>query len=160
MEDRLSCDVNNYRPISSTRVCCKIMESSIKQKMLDYLHLLRNKLISEHQHGFLSNHSTCSQLLECVNDRSLAIRNSYSVDTAFIDFSKSFDSICRTKLSRKLESVGIGGKLFWMNDYLSNTTQRVKDGNCFSSLSNVSELWCTSRLCFRTCVISHHTLAR
>jgi len=132
----LSCDVNNYRPISLTCVCCKIMESIIKQKMLDYL--LHNKLISKHQHGFLSNHSTCTQLLECVNDWSLAIHNSYSVDVAYIDFSKAFDSVCHTKLITKLESVGIGGKLLsWINDYLSNRTQRVKVGNCFSSVSNV-----------------------
>ena len=68
----LSCDVNNYRPISLTCVCCKIMESIIKQKMLDYL--LQNSLISRHQHGFLSKHSTCTQLLECVDDWSMAIK--------------------------------------------------------------------------------------
>jgi len=68
---------------------------------------LHNKLISKHQHGFLSNHSTCTQLLECVNDWSLAIHSSYSVDVAYIDFSKAFDSVCHTKLIKKLESVGI-----------------------------------------------------
>jgi len=114
------------------------MESIIKQKMLNYLHLLHNKLISKHQHGFLSSHSTCSPFLECVNDWSLSIHNAYSVDVAFIDFSKAFDSVCQTKSIRKLESVGCGGKLlFCMNDYLSKRTQRVKVGNCFSFLSSV-----------------------
>ena len=52
--------------------------------------------------------------------------------------SSSSHGVCHSKLLRKLESVGIGGKLLsWMNDYLSNRTQRVKVGNCFSSLSNV-----------------------
>jgi len=32
---------------------CKIMESIINDQMLDYL--LRNKLISKHQHGFLAD---------------------------------------------------------------------------------------------------------
>jgi len=50
----LSCDVNNYRPISLTGVCCKIMDNN-QTEMLDYL--LRKKLISEHQDGVLSNHS-------------------------------------------------------------------------------------------------------
>ena len=35
------------------------------------------------------------------------IHYSYSVDVAYIDFSKAFDSVCHTKLTRKLESVGI-----------------------------------------------------
>ena len=59
----LSSDVNNYRPISLTCCFCKIMESIVKDQMLDYL--LQNKLISKHQHGFLARRSTCKQLLEC-----------------------------------------------------------------------------------------------
>jgi len=62
----LTSDVNNYRPISLTCICCKLAETIIKQKMLDYL--LSSNLISKHQHGFLSKRSTCSQLLECVDD--------------------------------------------------------------------------------------------
>ena len=80
-------------------------------------------------------------MLECVNDWSLAIHNSYSVDVAYIlyiDFSKAFDSVSHTKLIRKLESVGIDGKLLCcINDYLSKRTQCVKVGNCFSSVSSV-----------------------
>jgi len=53
-------------------------------------------------------------------DWSLAIHNSYSVDVAYIlyiDFSKAFDSVSHTKLIRKLESVGTGGKLLsWTYD--------------------------------------------
>jgi len=99
------------------------MESVIKQKMLDYL--LHNNLISRHQHGFLS---IILHVHSCLN----AIHNSYSVDVAYIDFCKAFDSVCHSKLLRKLESVGIGGNLLsWMNDYLSNRTQRVKVGNFF-----------------------------
>ena len=45
-----SCVVSNYRPISLTCICCRIMESIMKQKMLDYL--LQYDLISRQQHGF------------------------------------------------------------------------------------------------------------
>jgi len=83
-----------------------IVESILKQKTLDCL--LHNKLISRHQCGFLSNHCICSQLLECVNDWSLAIHNLCSVDVVYINFSKAFDSVCHNKLIRKLESVGVG----------------------------------------------------
>jgi len=61
-----SCEVSNYRPISLTCICCKTMENIIKQKMLEYL--LQCCLISRHQHGFLSRHSTRTQLVACVNN--------------------------------------------------------------------------------------------
>jgi len=126
----LTSDVNNYRPISLTCICCKLMETIIKQKMLDYL--LSSNLISKHQHGFLSKRSTCSQLLECVDDWTLALHNRYSVDVVYVDFSKAFDSVGHSKLLHKLESFGIGGKLLlWIRDYLYNRTQCVKVGNCF-----------------------------
>jgi len=50
--------------------------------MLDYL--LRNKLISKHQHGFLARRSTCSQLLECCNDWSLSLTARNFVDCAML----------------------------------------------------------------------------
>jgi hypothetical protein len=42
------------------------MENILKCDMLDYL--LKHELTSQHQHGFLYKHSTCTQLLECVSD--------------------------------------------------------------------------------------------
>ncbi len=74
-------DANNYRPISLTCVCCKIMKTIIKKHVLHYL--LLHKKISKQQHGFLAKHSTCSQLIECVNDWSIAlnVRKQVDVDT-------------------------------------------------------------------------------
>ena len=65
----LSSDVSNYRPISLTSVFGKLLKRVVQKQMPDYL--LINKLISPHQHGFLSKLSTCTQLLETVNDWSL-----------------------------------------------------------------------------------------
>ena len=108
-EKGLAGDVNNYRPISLTCTCCKITESIIKQQVLNYL-LYRN-LISKHQYGFLSNHSSCTQLIECTNDWTLAINSYNPVDIVYIDFSKAFDSLCHSKLICRLRSFGIVGKL-------------------------------------------------
>jgi len=46
------------------------MERVIANQMLSYLRA--HNLISKHQHGFLSKHSTVSNLLESVNDWTLA----------------------------------------------------------------------------------------
>ena len=70
-------DASNYRPISLTCVCSKIMESIINENMLVYL--LDNSLISEHQHGFLSRRSTCSQLLDSFQDWVVGLSNRKAV---------------------------------------------------------------------------------
>lgn len=57
---------NNYRPISLTSNCCKLMEKIINKEILNYL--LVNKLINNNQHGFISNRSTVTNLLESIND--------------------------------------------------------------------------------------------
>ena len=103
------------------------MESVIKRQVLDYL--LRRNLISKHQHGFLSNHSTCTQLIECTNDWTLAINSHNTVDIAF-------DSVCHSKLICKLRS--FGKLLTWISEYLSDRTQAVKVGGQLSSGSLVS----------------------
>lgn len=132
----LACELNNYRPISLTCTCCKIMETITKNQMLEYL--LLNNFISKHQHGFLSKHSTCSQLIECTNDWTLALRCRNAVDVAYIDFSKAFDSVCHNKLYVKLQSYGIDGKLLsWIREYLSDRTQRVKIGRSMSGMTSV-----------------------
>ena len=82
------------------------MESIIKDQMLHYL--LQNNLISKQQHGFLARRSTCSQLIECVNDWSLVLNTRNSVDCANIDFSKAFDSVVHSKLCVNLASFGNG----------------------------------------------------
>ena len=45
-----SADSSNYRPISLTSNCCKVMKSIIKDQLFDYLKL--NNLISRQQHVF------------------------------------------------------------------------------------------------------------
>ena len=132
----LACDINNYRPISLTCTCCKIMETITKNKMLEYL--LLNNFISKHQHGFLSKHSTCSQLIECTNDWTVALKCRNAVDVAYIDFSKAFDSVCHNKLYVKLQSYGIDGKLLrWIYAYLSDRTQCVRIGSSVSGMTSV-----------------------
>src|SRR6266536_2596441 len=59
-------DLNNYRPISLTAVCCRVLESLIEDKIIQ--HLDHFSLLSPSQHGFLRRHSTQTNLLETLND--------------------------------------------------------------------------------------------
>ena len=120
----LASDVRNYRPISLTSVFCKLLERIIQERMLSYL--IKYELISRDQHGFLAKHSTCTQLLECVNDWSLSLRNRHMVDAIYLDFKKAFDSVSHAKLKLKLEGYGIEGSLLsYISNFLSERFQSV-----------------------------------
>ena len=101
-------------------------------ELVDFLN--SHKLISKHQHGFLKRHSTCTNLLESLNDWTLSLSNYKSVVVAYIDFARAFDSISHSKLITKLTSYGIRGNLlFWIQAFLTDRTQCVLVGSSFSS---------------------------
>ena len=45
----------NYRPVSLTSVICKLLETIIRDHMMDFL--VKHKLINPSQHGFLKYHA-------------------------------------------------------------------------------------------------------
>jgi hypothetical protein len=117
-------DPLNYRPISLTCICCKVMESIIRENVLK--HLEQHKLISVHQHGFVSKKSTCTQLLECETDMSKYLRRESGVDVIYLDFAKAFDTVSHPKLLYKLLKYGIVGNLLsWISAFLCDRSQRV-----------------------------------
>ena len=67
------------------------MERLIATDMLFYLR--NSNLITKHQHGFLSRHCTCAQIIETINDWSIAFENKFSVDSAYLDFAKAFVTV-------------------------------------------------------------------
>ena len=129
-------DPGNYRPISLTATMCKLMESIVKDQLLTYLS--DKGLINKHQHAFIKNHSTATNLLECLNDWLVSLHSKKRADVVYVDFSKAFDSIVTSKLLLKLECYGISGLLLtWIKCFLSNRTQRVAVDRCYSAPSMV-----------------------
>lgn len=101
-------------------------------------YLMEHHLITRHQHGFLSRHSTSTNLLECINDWTISISNKKSVTIAYIDYKSAFDCISHPKLLLKLSSYGITGNLyFWIKAFLTNRSQTVKINSTFSSPCSV-----------------------
>ena len=122
----------NYRPISLTCVGCKIFESIIKKHLLAFL--WNNKILSPNQHGFLSKRSTCTNLLECLNDWTGALNESKDTAVLYVDFARAFDSVSIPKLIFKLDQLGIRNKLLQcISSFLTGRSQRVKVGDSFSS---------------------------
>ena len=58
-------DAGNYRPVSLTSTCCKLMERMVKDHVME--HLTANDLISKSQHGFVNKRACYSNLLESLD---------------------------------------------------------------------------------------------
>jgi hypothetical protein len=130
-------DPNNFRPISLTSTCCRVMERIICNEI--QRHLSAHKLISNNQHGFVKNRSTATNLLECSYDWSYSIELGHHVDVIYFDFKKAFDSVSHPKLLTKIKAYGIDGKLYeWVSAFLKGRSQSVKIDNIFSSIVTVT----------------------
>ena len=103
------------------------------------IYLKTNHIITRQQHGFLARRSTTSNILDSLNDWTLAINNKNSVTVAYVDYSKAFDVVCHSKLMHKLQHYGIVGDLLnWIGNFISGRTQRTKIGSAISDQVSLS----------------------
>ena len=118
-------NAENYRPISLTSICCKIMETIVKEAIMN--HVVSKKLISPKQYGFLSGRSTLTQLLRYLDSCVETMANGGVTDTIYLDFAKAFDTVPHRRLLAKLKSYGVDGNILdWVEAFLTGRTQVVK----------------------------------
>lgn len=130
-------NVENYRPISLTCICCKLLEHIIHSHISKYLEV--NKILLKNQHGFRSNHSCTTQLISALHDFCYSLNNKRSVCIAVFDFSKAFDTVSHNLLLKKLRYFGIGGNTHkWITSFLTSRLQRVVLGGSHSDWLTVS----------------------
>nr|VZH97091.1 unnamed protein product [Spirometra erinaceieuropaei] len=117
-------NANNYRPVSLTCICCKIMEAIVKKATMEFLE--QGHLISDLQHGFRQNRSCLSSLLLSTEQWTRALDEDGRVDVIYTDFKKAFDSVPHKRLIYKLSEIGIRGTLLtWITDFLTGRSQTV-----------------------------------
>ena len=127
----------NYRPISLTSHVCKILESEIKDGIVE--HVIKFKLIKESQHGFVKNKSCLTNLLEYLTSVSEYVDRGIPVDVIYLDFQKAFDKVPHKRLLLKVCSHGIGGNISsWIESWLNNRDQRVVLNGWASDWKDVS----------------------
>jgi len=114
----------NYRPISLTCICCKLLEHIVHSHISN--HLSRLNILDPNQHGFLKNRSCTTQLISALNDFSCFIDKKTPAILAVFDFSKAFDSVPHDLLIAKLKHYGINGAISkWIAAFLNDRKQRV-----------------------------------
>ena len=114
----------NYRPVSLTCVLCKVLETIIRDRLVDYLE--RAGLIRDSQHGFRKGRSCLSNLLTFLDQVTGLVDNGCSLDIVYLDLAKAFDKVPHQRLLNKLKAYGVHGKLHaWIADWLVGRRQRV-----------------------------------
>ena len=118
-------DPGNYRPVSLTSVPCRILESIIKDDMME--HLKKNKLLKDSQHGFLKGKSCTTNLTVFMDRISKVLDEGKCADIFYLDFAKAFDKVPHQRLLEKMKSKGINGKVYkWISEWLTGRTQAVR----------------------------------
>ena len=127
---------SNYRPISLTSICCKILEHIIFTNIMN--HFDYHSVLTDRQHGFRSKHSTESQLIITTHELAQSLNNKLQVDMIIMDFSKAFDTVPHNRLLNKLNRYGIRNKTHnWISNFLKYRKQRVVFGGEHSTWTQV-----------------------
>ena len=118
------CQAVNYRPISLTSHIIKIFERVLRNKIVEFLE--ENSILNSNQHGFRKGRSCLSELLAHYEEILTNANNGEGTDTVYLDFAKAFDKVDHQLLLKKLDAIGIKGKMLkWLKAFLSNRKQQV-----------------------------------
>ena len=110
-------NVSNWRPISILPIQGKILEHLIHKQIM--LFLVDNKIINEHQFGFMPGKPTSHAIFNVTKYSYDTINKGNICGCICIDMSKAFGSVYHPRLLLKFESLGLV-EIFlnWFKSYL------------------------------------------
>ena len=130
-------DSLSYRPISLTSCVARVLEKALNMQIRKYLEV--NKLIYDHQSGFLPQRSTVTQLCYLTHEWTMALDQRQCIQAAFLDLSKVYNRVPTAGLLLKLSVCGFfPHSLKWMNSFLANRRQRLEVGDMHSEWATLS----------------------
>ena len=98
-------------------VPCKILESIIRDQLLDHVQVER--LLADVQHGFCPSRSCATQLWLVIKEWSHSVEEGKPVDILYLDLAKAFNTVPPKRLLYKLKAYGITGKILgWLEVFL------------------------------------------
>ena len=117
-------NVKNYRPISLTSICCKMLEHIIVSNLVS--HLEENSLLSSKQFGFRKGSSCEMLLVDMIHNIAMALDCGATVDVVAIDMAKAFDTVPHDLLILKLQSYNVSTQVVdWFQAFLMGRKQFV-----------------------------------
>ena len=123
---------SNYRPVSLTCLCCKVLEHIVVSNVMK--HLDQHNILTDRQHGFRARRSCETQLISLIHELASSLDRKKQHDIAVLDFSKAFDRVPHERLLAKLHHYGVRGNTHrWIRSFLTDRSQRVVVDGAFSS---------------------------
>ena len=130
-------DSNNYRGISILPTINKVWERVIYDKIENYLE--KYDLFDELQYGFRKGRGTQEAICKLMTLISTAINSRELAVVVFVDVSKAFDTVNHEVLLKKLEWIGMRGKINnILRNYLADRAQYVQIGEYKSEMLPIS----------------------
>jgi len=128
---------NKFASVESlTCVLSKVMERIITSKIFDHLQL--NNVLNKSQHGFIRRRSTCTNVLECVNDWTFAFSHSSRLLSYIVVLVKLSMLCCTKKPILKALHVCIHGALLtWLQNFFTRCTHCTKLGGHVSDIAQL-----------------------
>ena len=115
---------SNYRPVSLTCICSKLMEHVVVSQMMK--HFDEHDILADCQHGFRKQRSCETQLIDLTQEPHERLEEKVQVDMIILDFSKTFDKVPQQRFLTKLWNYGIRGNTHaWIKSFLLGRTQSV-----------------------------------
>ena len=119
----------NYRPVSLTCICCKTLEHILVSNINK--HLALDSILAYCQHGFRTQRSPETQLVQFVHDIIDNLDGAINwghkqTDLITMDFAKAYDKVPHRRLLHKLDYYGIRESTNkWISSWLSGRSQQV-----------------------------------
>ena len=124
-------EVGNYRPISLLPLPGKLLEKIVHVRISQFLE--NSNVLCDEQCGFRKERSTTLSIVNLTDSLFTAINNHETSFAIFIDLKKAFDTVNHDILLRKLEHIGIRGRvLMWVSNYLHDRSQSTFANNSIS----------------------------
>ncbi|GFS38975.1 putative RNA-directed DNA polymerase from transposon BS [Trichonephila inaurata madagascariensis] len=90
-EERKTCSLDSYRPISLTNVCCKVAEKMVECRLQEFLE--SKGAISNCQAGFRRHRSTMDQVVKLTQAIKDASHRKQSTLAVLVDFKAAYNIV-------------------------------------------------------------------
>ena len=130
-------EMKNYRPIALLPVMSKVLEKFVSRWL--NRHMETNGLWSDKQHGYRSNRSTATALVQLQEDIMTKYEKGHDVAVMCYDSSAAFDTIQHSIMLEKLALYGCSEFVIkWFNSYLSDRWQFCEIGGKRSTTTRIT----------------------